>query len=522
MATKIIDLKGLSTLDPKLYTYIGRKMGDREASPLMNPYKRGTDGIPDNETAVIKYLQYVGTIPNIAQEIENIRGKVLACWCKGPKGTGICHGDVLVHLADNTMSQEYKSLLLSKGYEVGGDVPVVPSWYGEIVKGTYEEKYKENSVTQIVSPNKVYLESSGENPLSLNKVYGMFYGAILGDALGVPHEFPSNMKFPYTGKLEHQYIHKNRFDNMNGRAGVVLAIGQYSDDSEMALALSNSLIRNRGFNNDDVIESYIRWANSGQVMMGTNSRELFKGGTKGKPIMRKTYDKRYVSKFGEGVVPGAVSTKSQENQSNGSLMRCFPLACLGKDKNIDANAVMMDVWITNPSTVNYWCEYIYLTAIRLALLNTSRGKIWETVFDFTKDPEIPECVARMINNVVNGVIPPINYDGKKKVRGWVCTSFYTAISSLYSIVKDPNLTYPDVIKWVIELGGDTDTNACISGALIGALLGYRSLYKDETTKDNLQIMITSTSRGSVYERPPEYQLSDSMAIAKSLHALGSL
>ena len=37
------------------------------------------------------------------------------------------------------------------------------------------------------------------------------------------------------------------------------------------------------------------------------------------------------------------------------------------------------------------------------------------------------------------------------------------------------LTYFNAIKEVISLAGDSDTNACIVGGMMGALLGFRAL-----------------------------------------------
>lgn len=65
------------------------------------------------------------------------------------------------------------------------------------------------------------------------------------------------------------------------------------------------------------------------------------------------------------------SEKAEAHQSNGALMRCMPLACINDD-----TAIMQDVWMTNPSTIAYWCEFIYLGCCRLALMNTPPMEIW--------------------------------------------------------------------------------------------------------------------------------------------------
>lgn len=41
--------------------------------------------------------------------------------------------------------------------------------------------------------------------------------------------------------------------------------------------------------------------------------------------------------------------------------------------------------------------------------------------------------------------------------------------------KGGKLTHYDAIKEVISLAGDSDTNACIVGGMMGALLGFQAL-----------------------------------------------
>jgi hypothetical protein len=69
--------------------YIGR------GSKWGNPFKIGVDG---NRTEVInKYRLYILKNKELLNCLDELRGKVLGCYCK-PKA---CHGDVLIELIDN-------------------------------------------------------------------------------------------------------------------------------------------------------------------------------------------------------------------------------------------------------------------------------------------------------------------------------------------------------------------------------------------------------------------------------------
>jgi ADP-ribosylglycohydrolase len=59
-------------------------------------------------------------------------------------------------------------------------------------------------------------------------------------------------------------------------------------------------------------------------------------------------------------------------------------------------------------------------------------------------------------------------DGKDK--GWICHTLWAALSAFwrYEILSD-------AMEYVIEQGGDTDTNAAVAGTLFGAFLGFEGL-----------------------------------------------
>ena len=72
----------------------GKRFPERD-SIWANPYKVGRDG--NREEVIGKYRSYIKekiSREDLKQELLNLRGKVLGCWCK-PDG---CHGDVLIEL----------------------------------------------------------------------------------------------------------------------------------------------------------------------------------------------------------------------------------------------------------------------------------------------------------------------------------------------------------------------------------------------------------------------------------------
>lgn len=74
--------------------YIGRP------GPFGNPFTIGRDGT--RKEVVEKYAEWVLTQPELLATIkEELKDKVLGCWCKTEKHPdALCHGDILVEIAN--------------------------------------------------------------------------------------------------------------------------------------------------------------------------------------------------------------------------------------------------------------------------------------------------------------------------------------------------------------------------------------------------------------------------------------
>lgn len=66
--------------------YIGRP------SKWGNPFEIGRDGT--RREVIKKYKEWIMTQPKLLDDLHELKGKTLACWCSPNR----CHGDVLVEL----------------------------------------------------------------------------------------------------------------------------------------------------------------------------------------------------------------------------------------------------------------------------------------------------------------------------------------------------------------------------------------------------------------------------------------
>jgi ADP-ribosylglycohydrolase len=59
-----------------------------------------------------------------------------------------------------------------------------------------------------------------------------------------------------------------------------------------------------------------------------------------------------------------------------------------------------------------------------------------------------------------------------------------------------------------KLVGDTDTNAAIAGALLGAYYGYDKIIENDITRENIDILLKcDTTQGDIV-RPYDYKLTE--------------
>jgi ADP-ribosylglycohydrolase len=93
-------------------------------------------------------------------------------------------------------------------------------------------------------------------------------------------------------------------------------------------------------------------------------------------------------------------------------------------------------------------------------------------------PEIQakKKICETINNALNGEIINIRKNKSNCLNCLYC--------SILGIMYFDD--YKNAIDFIINLGGDTNANACVSGALLGALYGYEHIVSHNS--DNIEIL----------------------------------
>ena len=480
--------------------YVGRKLtmgGWNLDSPYGNPFK--------GKRAVYEYYKWI--MEDEQKELRDkakkkLTNKCLGCFCKKDGKPVPCHGDILVYICDGKMPKELKQVIKAEEGvldEVKTNQAAFTKWLGKI------------------------------EPLSsADRIAGMFTCAFMGDALGMRHEF-TGKKVKFEPLMEEGFA----FTSKRTHQTHVYAPGQVTDDSEMTIILAthvaNKLAKNKKIDATSLVEKYMTWANSGQNFMGKNTLELL---SKIKTI--KGYSSHYEKKFGFtpplNDTPTLSSDVAENQLSNGALMRCCSLALLE-----DNMTIYRDIYITNPSIAAEEMECDYLSAIRMALRGEKAKSILKFLFRDKEDR----------SKEYKGVLKDLK-KGKKRTltntqtegKGSIMSAMYATIWCLMWYVngvkptssseeekktsKEDAITFLDIMKVIIiEFpGSDTDTNATICGALLGAVIGLSACSIDEIFVSNMSKIYDYTLKTD-RPRPLEYHPAGMFTILPKLCAIYS-
>lgn len=297
----------------------------------------------------------------------------------------------------------------------------------------------------------------------IDNIMGCIYGALIGDSLGSRYEFSQEHEVI---KQMDQDIGKGKHLMILGGGPFNLKAGQVSDDGEMTVALLNSILKYRDIIQEKVALDYIKWFQSKPLDIGNTIKKAFKA--------------QIVSENARDMIENS-SLLNDTSLSNGFLMRLSPLSIFSvlKSKSELKAMVENDVVLTHPNKICLDAGYIYLLAIRGAILKRKEKKdIVKSLLKHAQKPrvrihikdayETPDSVY-VIHNSNEIYVKPDN----RSHQGYFGIALQLA---LHYFMKGKS--FEESMRAVIRHGGDTDTNACIAGALYGAYYGYSNIPKD--------------------------------------------
>lgn len=264
----------------------------------------------------------------------------------------------------------------------------------------------------------------------VDRSVGAVVGSAVGDALGAPFEFGPpgaySARFPRAGE-------------MCGGGG--WDPGEATDDTQMAVHLAQSLVERGGLDLPDIFRRFQRWAAAEPKDIGLQTEEVLTNGQPWDRAARVHFD-------GNMYAAG-----------NGCLMRATTSAVYfargGRQSTMDAARRIAALTHGDPAA--WEGVAIFHDLVRLALDTGDLPDVTNTLAEV-----VPEHRARYATVLA----PDWHPDQATEPNGVIWPCLGSAVWATRTTA-----TFEDAMRVAVDLGGDTDTVAAVTGGLAGAIHG---------------------------------------------------
>ncbi len=270
-------------------------------------------------------------------------------------------------------------------------------------------------------PTRLLPGQSIPDAAMLARAQGCLLGQLAGDSLGALVEFER------AESIAERYPDGGPSRLVDGGRWNTLA-GQPTDDSEMALTLARALIDRGGYAASRAYAAYQDW------------------------MLSEPFD------IGRTTVSGLHGRQDFNSQANGSLMRISPLGLVRLDEAL--GWAEEDSELTHPHANCRNACRAFVAAIQAGIRGADRHEMFRTA--------VKECSGEALDWLREAAAGPRL--GFQSQMGWVRIAFHNAF---YHLLHTESL--PDAVIETVRCGGDTDTNAAIVGALLGAHCGREAI-----------------------------------------------
>lgn len=300
-------------------------------------------------------------------------------------------------------------------------------------------------------------------------IYGGIFGLVVGDALGVPHEFKSRSLFD-----------KNPVTGMDSYGTYNQPAGTWSDDSSLTLATLDSL--SKGLDYYDMMDKFTSWYTEDKYTPFDKVFDI------GNATLNAILN--YISSKD----PMLSGLTDEHSNGNGSLMRMLPGALfisyktLEEYKNIDdkLNIIHNISALTHKHPRSRLSCGIYSFIVYHILKNKeeNNSESLESLVNkgielakqyYSKETEEFIEFKKELHHFENIFSLETKNLDKNQIRGsgYVLNSLEASIWCLLN-----TNCYSDAVLEAVNLGEDTDTTAAIVGSLAGLYYEYDNIPKE--------------------------------------------
>jgi poly(ADP-ribose) glycohydrolase ARH3 len=278
------------------------------------------------------------------------------------------------------------------------------------------------------------VEGSSPRARLADRAAGALLGTFVGDALGMPFEGLPRASIPR---------HVEMIESRLGR-------GTYTDDTQMMIALAESLIVRGRVDVEHLARAFLD---------AYDADRGYGGGTR-----------RVLELWRSGVAVGAAAAwvfDGQGSRGNGAAMRIAPVAvCFRDDHERLCVEAAASARVTHAHAVGVDGAVVQAAAIGAALRNEDILSVARATAQTAELRRMLEAVEELLAaSPAPGKVPT-------RVRS-SADAAESVTAALYSALAHDH--FEAALQFAVRLGGDTDTVAAMAGAVAGARDGYRSI-----------------------------------------------
>lgn len=284
--------------------------------------------------------------------------------------------------------------------------------------------------------------------MTMTRKQAALYGALIGDALGVPFEFRQPALIPAKEQIS---LHELPAGYVRSHPSA--ALGAWSDDGAQLLCLAETLLAGHGMLDlDGFGQRLLDWRYRGRHQ---HEHVVFDcGGT----------TRQALERLRTGTPAALSGGQDARSNGNGSLMRCLPAALYAQD--VIECAVMQSL-PTHRHALSRACCAVY-AAVAQGLLqepSTTVQDLFEQAFLQVGQHQASSELAHALSQIQRW--PAQNMPTG---TGFVVDTLWSAAWALERADD-----YVSAVRLAVSLGHDTDTTACVTGGLAALRWGLGSV-----------------------------------------------
>jgi ADP-ribosylglycohydrolase len=286
--------------------------------------------------------------------------------------------------------------------------------------------------------------------MKFENIKSCFLGLAIGDALGVPVEFKRR-----------PYFKDQPVVDMLGYGTWNQPPGTWSDDSSLTFCLAESLVQ--GYDLHDIGRKFVAWYSEGY--WGAHHTLFDVGATTRVSLVR----------IRDGEDPRFSGELDEASNGNGSLMRIAPAPlyfCNEPDEVLFQR--IQEISAMTHGHFRSVLACVIFSKIMIELLKgVEKSKALQnasaSISDLSLKNKFNADEMKNFESILSGKIHRVNED-QIQSSGYV---LHTLEAALWCFLRTDS--YHDAVLKAVNLGGDTDTTACVTGALAGLYYGEPSL-----------------------------------------------